>query len=248
MEELWQRYLNKRDEEGKKKLIMEYFPLVKEIARIMSFGLPSHIEYDDLVSWGVLGLIDALDKYRPEKGSKFRSYAAVRIKGSILDELRRYSWAPRSLLQNIKKVERAFQLLESQRGREVTPGEVAEYMGVSKEYVEKVLGQVNCCSLVSLEAVLFDSQDQQGRSLIDTLPAPGGTPEEALEKKEKVHLLKEALNKLTEKEQLLLNLYYQEELTMKEIGLVMDLSESRVSQVHSRAIMKLRGTLVQEEP
>lgn len=243
-EEMWEKYLDTKDEKWKQELTVEYLPLVKEVARRMSMGLPGHIEYDDLVSWGVIGLLDALEKYRPDKGSQFKSYAAVRIKGAILDELRRFSWVPRSLLQNMKKVEEGFRSLENKLGREATPQELADYMGVSSSYINKTLTQVNNSSLVSLETVLFNSEDSQNKKVLrDMISCKAKGPEEHLETKEKTRLLKEALDRLSKRERLVLSLYYHEELTMKEIGEVMKLSESRVSQIHSRSVMKLRDYL-----
>ncbi len=242
-EELWEKYLDAREEEYRQELIIQYLPLVKQIARRMSLGLPGHIDIDDMISWGILGLLDALDKYRPEKGCQFKSYASLRIKGAILDELRRLSWLPRSLIHNIKKVEEAYRQVENRMGREATPEEVAEEMGVSSTFVDKVLAQTNHVSVLSLESLLFSGDDEQGRALIDTLPTSEAGPEKTLEKKEHMKVLKQGLEKLPEKEKLVLSLYYYEELTMKEIGSVLDLSESRVSQIHSRAIMRLRKYL-----
>ena len=246
-EEMWQKYLDTKDDKWKQELTVEYLPLVKEIARRMSMGLPGHVEYDDLVSWGVIGLLDALEKYKPDKGSQFKSYAAVRIKGAILDELRRFSWVPRSLLQNMKKIEEGFRSLENKLGREATPREVADYMGVSSSFINKTLNQVNHSSVVSLETVLFNSEDSQStKYLRDTVSCKEKGPEEHLETKERSMLLKEALDNLSKRDKLVLSLYYYEELTMKEIGEVMSLSESRVSQIHSRAVMKLKRYLSRE--
>ncbi len=242
-EELWERYLTTKEEKWKQELIIKYLPLVKEIARRMSLGLPGHIENDDLISWGVLGLLDALGKFKPEMGSKFKSYAALRIKGAILDELRRFSWAPRSLMQNIKKVNEAFRTLENRLGREATLQEVSELLGVYPAFVEKVMAQVNHCSVVSLDTVLFNGEDSQSKPLIETISSKDEGPENRLEKKEKIRFLKNALNKLNKREKLVLSLYYYEELTMKEIGEILNLSESRVSQIHSRTLLKLRSYL-----
>lgn len=245
-EELWERYLNTKEEKWKQDLILNYLPLVKEIARRLSMGLPRHIDSDDLVSWGVLGLLDAISKFKPEMGSKFKSYASLRIKGAILDELRRFSWAPRSLMQNIKKVNEAYRILENKLGREVTTQEVAEFLKVSPAFVEKVMAQVNHCSVVSLDTVLFNGDDSQSKPLIESISSRDDCPENKLEKKEKIHFLKIALDKLNERERLLLSLYYYEELTMKEIGEILNLSESRVSQIHSRTLLKLRRYLKED--
>jgi len=246
-EEIWEKYMDTREENSKKQLTVEYLPLVEEIARRMSFGLPGHIEYGDLVSWGVIGLLDALDKFRPDKGSKFKNYAAVRIRGAILDELRRYSYISRSLLQSMKRIEESFRLLENKLGREASMEEVAEYLGTTKSYVDKVMNQVNCCSVASLETVLFSDDSPQGRTLMETVPSKDKGPDKLLEEKEKSDMLKNALEKLNERDRLVLSLYYCEELIMKEIGEIMDISESRVSQIHSRAVMKLRRHLAAEE-
>ncbi len=246
-EEIWEKYLYTREEKWKKKLTVEYLPLVEETARRMSFGLPGHIEYGDLVSWGVIGLLDAIDKYRPDMGSKFKSYAALRIKGTILDELRRYSYVSRSLLQNMKQIEESFSLLENKLGREATVEEVAEYTGVTPDYIDKVMNQVNCCSVVSLEAVLFSHDNTRGKTLMETVSSKDKGPDKQVEEKEKNDMLKDALEQLDEREKQVLSLYYCDELTMKEIGEIFDISESRVSQIHGRAVMKLRRIIVAEE-
>lgn len=246
-EELWEKYLDAREEKYRQELIIEYLPLVKQIARRMSLGLPGHIEIEDLVSWGIFGLLDALDKYRPEKGSQFKGYASMRIKGSILDELRRISWLPRSLIHNIKKVEEGYRQVENTMGREATSAEVAEHMGVSSTFVDKVLAQTNHISVLSLEGLLFTQEEEQGRTLIDTLSSDEGSPDKTLDEKERLNALKQGLEGLPEKEKLVLSLYYYEELTMKEVGKVLDLTESRVSQIHSRAIMRLRKYLEQND-
>lgn len=246
-EELWGKYLDTREEKYRQELIIEYLPLVKQIARRMSLGLPGHIDGDDLTSWGILGLLDALEKYRPEKGSQFKSYASLRIKGAILDELRRLSWLPRSLIHNIKKVEEGYREVENRMGREATSEEVAEQMGVPSMFVDKVLAQTNHVSVLSLQSLLFTQEQEQGITLIDTLPSEEGSPEKTLEEKERVKALKKGLERLPEKEKLVLSLYYYEELNMKEVGKVLDLSESRVSQIHSRAVMRLRKYLEQND-
>ncbi len=242
-EELWEKYLDAREDKYRQELILEYLPLVKQIARRMSLGLPGHIDGDDLISWGILGLLDALEKYRPEKGSQFKSYASTRIKGSILDELRRLSWLPRSLIHNIKKVEEGYRQVENRMGREASFEEVAQEIGESSTFVEKVLAQTNHISVLSLESLLFTREEEQGKTLIDTLASTEGSPEKTLDEKERLKALKKGLERLPEKEKLVLSLYYYEELTMKEVGKVLDLSESRVSQIHSRAVMRLKKYL-----
>lgn len=208
----------------------------------MSIGLPKHIDYDDLVSWGAMGLLDALAKYAPEKEDKFKNYVSMRIKGSILDELRRNNWVSRSLLQNAKKIEEGFRQLENDLGREATVKEVAEFLGYDYKFVDKVLAQVNYCSIISLDSVIFGSEDNDFKiPLVENVSSSNDTPEESLSKKEKEKTLKEALNTLNDNDRLVLSLYYFEELTMKEISQILNLSESRISQIHSKAILKLKN-------
>lgn len=238
--ELWKQYCESKDPVLREKLIMEYSYLIKFIAGRLNIYFGSNVEYDDLVGYGVFGLIDAIDKFDLNKGVKFETYASLRIRGSIIDSIRELDWVPRSLRQKHKELEKAYAELENELGHSATDSEVAHKLGISVDEFYKLLNDVNVASMVSLEEFLeqnyeigFDNKTESGDD----------RPEKYIEKNELRDILADAINKLPEKEKTVISLYYFEELTLKEISAIMKVSESRISQLHTKAIMRLRGKL-----
>ena len=236
-------YTYSSDESKREKLIEKYLPLVARIAGRLAMGLPDHVEKDDLISSGTMGLLDAIEKYDPGKGP-FQTYVPMRIKGAMLDELRKMSWLPRSVIARTKEFEKAQAVLTQELGRNPTDDEMANYLNINKRELNLLLAQINTRSIVHLESFLFANGDSD-RRLEDYLPETRdwSDPEETLLKKERSGQLAEAIRKLTEREQLILSLYYEEELTLREIGEVISVSESRVSQIHARIMAKIRQTM-----
>jgi len=229
--------------ESREEKIITYLPLVKYIAGRIAIGKMSPVDLDDLISFGVIGLIDAIDRFDPEKGVKFETYASLRIKGAIIDELRKLSWIPRSALGKITKLNEVKDDLKEKLGREPNSSELAAGLSLSINDLRKIENYVNYLSVVSLEEIIFKS-DEDEIFLGDTIEdEKSPRPESVLEEKEKLQMLKKSIEMLDEKDRLLLNLYYYEKLTLKEIGHVLNISESRVSQLHSRAILRLRNIL-----
>lgn len=237
---LWESYSKDKSVEVREKLIIEYAPLVKIIAGKLSMYLGYNVEYDDLVSYGIFGLIDAIDKFDYDKGIKFETYASLRIRGSILDQIRKMDWLPRSLRQKQKKIDAAFAKLEAELGRVATDGELAKELEISIEEFYTWESQAKVSRLMSLEDYVEQgadiSTDAQGQKRFDG-------PEEVVESKEIKKILEESLQILTEREKKVILLYYYEELTLKEISMVLEVSESRISQLHTRALQKLRQKL-----
>lgn len=237
---LWESYSKEKSAEVREKLIIEYAPLVKIIAGKLSMYLGYNVEYDDLVSYGIFGLIDAIDKFDYDKGIKFETYASLRIRGSILDQIRKMDWLPRSLRQKQKKIDAAFSKLELELGRVATDGELAKELEISIEEFYIWESQTKVSRLMSLEDYVEQgadiATDAQGQKRFEG-------PEEVVESKEINRLLQDSLKTLTEREKKVILLYYYEELTLKEISMVMEVSESRISQLHTRALQKLRQKL-----
>jgi len=227
---------------SREQLILEHAPLIKYIAHRIALRVPPHIEVQDLIDAGVVGLIDAIEKYDPSKDVKFKTYAEFRIRGAIFDELRSLDWVPRSVRKMINKLEEAYVILEQQLGRPATDEEVADEMDLKMEDFHQLLRQASGVSLVSIDQTL--SNDNCGKTLLEvTEDAPDKTPFDHFTTNETKKLIAKAINNLPEKERLVISLYYYEELTMKEIGKVLNLTESRVSQIHTKAILRLRGRL-----
>lgn len=217
-------------------LIREKASLVKYIADRIAMRLPSHISTGELISAGTMGLLNAIDDFDTSKGVKFDTYASYRIKGAVLDELRRMDWVPRSIRQDIKNIEKAVEEVRKKYDREPTDIEIAEEMGVDIDSYYKILQQTSGINLLSLD----EKKPNRSDTLLSTLASDTPSSVEALTKKELKNTLVETLKKLTEKEQKVLSLYYYEELTLKEIAAVLELTESRISQIHSKAIISLR--------
>lgn len=227
----------------REEMIIKYIPYVKYIASRMVSGKPPGVEFEDLVSFGILGLIDAIEKFDTSKGLKFETYATLRIRGAIIDELRKISWIPKSAFSKLSALNSSREVLENKLNREPTDAEIAAYMNISVEDVRNIQTYVNYVSVVSLDEVFFKSNedDLQFKNIVEDENSP--QPDKILEENEKYDVLKQAIELLTEKDKIVLNLYYYEKLTLKEIGKVLSISESRVSQLHSRAIVRLRENL-----
>ncbi len=233
----------KIDKRTKEKLIIEYAPLIKFIAQKIAVRLPSNIEFDDLVSSGVIGLMDAIDKYDPSRDNKFKTYAEFRIRGAILDELRAQDWVPRSVREKAKQLERAHLRLEQKLGRLPSEEEITEELKISKEEYYDLLNQVKSVSILSLdEAGSFNTSDRKSiLSLLESCKIP--SPLAHLNIKAIKEVVTGAIETLPEKQRLVLSLYYYEDLNLKEIGEVLDVTESRISQLHTQAILWLRRKL-----
>lgn len=229
--------------EERNKMVEEHLPLVKYIAQRLAGRLPSHVEVDDLYNSGVIGLIDAVEKFDPSRKIKFKTYAEFRIKGSILDELRALDWVPRSTRQKAGRIEKAIADLEQQLGRAASDHEIVEHMGISYEEYHQILSESKGISLISLDEVHGDDEDGE-RNLLDFLADPDQVePSEVLNLDQVYQIVAESIDHLPDKERLVISLYYYEELTMKEIGAILEITESRVSQIHTKAILRLRGKL-----
>lgn len=236
---LWDEYAKNKTPKLREQIIIEYAGLVKIVAGKLCIYLGSNVEYDDLVGYGTFGLIDAIDKFDATKGAKFETYASLRIRGSILDQIRKMDWVPRSLRQKQKQLDAAYQKLESMSGRAPDDEEMAAELGISVEELEELQNQTKVSSLVSLDECM-----EQGEVRVEMgLNAGYEGPEKTVERNELKKLLLEAIGTLTEKEKKVVMLYYYEDLNLKEISRVLEVSESRVSQLHSKAIMKLRNRL-----
>ena len=241
---LWEQYAKKPTQELREKLIIEYANLVKIIAGRMSVYLGYNVEYDDLVGYGVFGLIDAIDKFDYVKGVKFETYASLRIKGAILDQIRKMDWIPRTMRQRQKKIEAAERAIEEKYGRMATDEEVATELGISLDEYSGWQSQVSMSGIISLDDYLEQGSDLVADSSGSKLGISSfEQPEEAVEKEELKVSLAAAIEELTEKEQKVIALYYYEELTLKEISQVLSVSESRVSQLHTKALTKLKEKL-----
>ena len=237
---LWEEYSRRRTAEVREKLIIEYAPLVKIVAGRLSMYLGYNVEYDDLVGYGVFGLIDAIDKFDYGKGIKFETYASLRIRGAVLDQIRKMDWIPRSLRQKQKKIDAAMNKLELELGRPATDEELAKEIGISEDELLNWQGQANVTNVISLDEFVDTSGEKNVESVgVNTFE----TPEEVIEKDELKKLLAESLETLTDREKKVILLYYYEELTLKEISLVLEVSESRVSQLHTRALQKMKTKL-----
>ncbi|MFN8104738.1 MAG: RNA polymerase sigma factor WhiG [Acidimicrobiia bacterium] len=242
---LWVAYHGEGDKDARDKLIVHYSPLVKYVAGRVSVGLPSNVEQADLVQYGMFGLIDAIDKFDTERGIKFETYAISRIRGAIIDELRSYDWVPRSVRAKARMVERAYSTLEHKLGRTPADAEVAEELGISDKEFQQIFAQISFVGLVALDELIgLGGEKGDNLTLGDTLADTGGQdPTAAFEVEELRHLLAEAINRLPEREKIVITLYYYEGLTLAEIGQVLAVTESRVCQMHTKAVLMLRSRM-----
>jgi RNA polymerase sigma factor for flagellar operon FliA len=233
------------DLDRRNELIVEYLPLVKFIANRIASRLPSHVEVDDLINSGIIGLIDALKKFDASLKIKFKTYAEFRIKGAILDELRALDWVPRSTRQKASRLERAYSELEQRLGRSASDAEMMGHLGIRVEDFDQLLREARGVALISLDELRTDGDENFERNLLEYLADPEHlTPSESLNLDQIYRIDAYTIDQLPEKERLVISLYYYEELTMKEIGEIMSITESRVSQIHTKAILRLRGRLL----
>lgn len=235
----------KLDVEQRNKMIVEHLPLVKYIAARIAGRLPSHVEVDDLVNAGILGLIDAIDKYDPTRKIKFKTYAEFRVRGAIIDELRSLDWVPRSTRQKATKLERAYAEVEQKLGRAATDVEVAEHLGIAVEDLNSLMCEAQGIAIISVDELRGKNDDNFERNLLEYLADPEAIqPDVKMNLDQIYQIVADAIDNLPEKERLVISLYYYDELTMKEIGEIMDITESRVSQIHTKAVIRLRSKLV----
>ena len=230
--------------ENREAVIKEYAPMVKYVANRIAMRLPPHVEVDDLISVGVLGLIDAIDKYDSTRGAKFKTYAEFRVRGAILDELRALDWVPRSIRQKASAVEKVVRSLEAKLRRLPEDDEVAKEMDMSLDQFYRTIDETKSVPVFSLEDLGIAKESGEQQSLLDCLAGKADAdPQTQIRLIELKEIIAKAIDTLPEKERLMVSLYYYEELTMKEIGAVLDITESRVSQIHSKAVLHLRTKL-----
>lgn len=230
---LWQRYQRNRSIELRNKLAEYYLPLVKVVAGRLAISLPSHVDKDDLLSNGFFGLIDAIDRFDPSRKNKFETYAGVRVRGAMLDYLRARDWVPVTMRQKIRRYEQTVAELENKLGRSATDEELAAELGITLKNLQELESQISVATVIPLDDYL--RTDTPGNAVPE--------PVEKLEKQEMQQTLTKAIEKLPDKEKQVVALYYYEELTLKEISLIMHLSEARISQLHTKAVFRLRGHL-----
>ena len=237
---LWEDYARLRTADLREKLILEYAPLVKVVAGRLSMYLGYNVEYEDLVSYGIFGLIDAIDKFDVNKDVKFETYASLRIRGSILDQIRKMDWIPRTVRQKQKKIDEAIRKIETATGRTATDEEIAEELQVSGDELLNWQSQLKVTNMVSLNEYV-----EQGMEPV--MDARGNShfiqPEDSVAQEELKKVLEQSLEVLTEKERKVITLYYYEDLTLKEISNILEVSESRISQLHTKALAKMRKTM-----
>ncbi len=245
LRELWRSYKNDGDERARERLVIAYSPLVKFIAGRMASGLPSHVDEGDLVSYGLLGLIGAIERFDLEREIKFETFAVARIKGAIIDELRSLDWVPRSVRARAREVERAHAALEAEYGRAPTDEEMADKLELSVEEFRDALLQIANSSVLALDDLwTFADPDGSGGqiSVLDTIQDPSALdPESEAHTAELKDRLADAIESLPERERLVIALYYYENLTLREIGEVLGVTESRVSQLHTKSVLALRS-------
>jgi RNA polymerase sigma factor for flagellar operon FliA len=237
---LWEKYSVTKDNSIREKLIVKYSPLVKYIAGRLSIYFGSNVEYDDLISYGIFGLIDAIDKFDISKGVKFETYASLRIRGAIIDSIRELDWVPRSVRQKKKELEKTYQELESKLGHSATDADVAKKMGVSIEEFHKLLSNVSISTVISLDEY-YEQNFELG--IKTSNEKDEDIPEKNTLINEIKDILAETINNLPERERFVITLYYFEELTLKEISKIMNVSESRISQLHTKALLRMKGKL-----
>ncbi|HPO17151.1 MAG TPA: FliA/WhiG family RNA polymerase sigma factor [Candidatus Hydrogenedentes bacterium] len=246
--DLWIRFKEQGDSAARDDLIMHYMRVVRYIAGRMAIHVPSSVEMDDLVSWGIMGLLDALEKFDHTQEIKFSTYASIRIRGAIIDQIRSLDWAPRSLRAMARKVGAAKEKLRHERGHEPSYQDIAEELGTTEEHVEGTYAQLQTAQILSLDDYLpseDEPQESRKKDLTTNVMAP--SPSKIAELRERRDRLVKAILQLPDQQQKVLNLYYYEELTLKEIGLVLEVSESRICQIHSAAMKRLRKVVNQEE-
>jgi RNA polymerase sigma factor FliA len=248
LEELWKEFKATGESATRERLILHYAPLVKYVAGRVGVGLPPNIEQADLVSYGIFGLIDAIEKFDLSRAIKFETYAISRIKGAIIDELRSIDWIPRSIRSKAREVERAYAALEAKLHRTPTEPEVAAELGIGLDELHSIFGQVSFVNVLALDELLNVNGEKGDKvSLVDTLEDTRvEDPVRAFESQETKHLLARAINLLPEREKIVVTLYYYEGLTLAEIGQVLGVTESRICQMHTKAVLQLRAKLADQ--
>jgi RNA polymerase sigma factor for flagellar operon FliA len=245
VQELWRTFRRTGDQALRDRLILMYAPIVKYVAGRLGSGLPAHVDEGDLVSYGLLGLISAIERYDPDRDVKFETYAIARIKGSILDELRALDWVPRSVRSRARQIERAMAELEAKLSRAPTDEELAKKVGITVEELEDSLTDISRSSIAALDELWTISGSGGDQvALIDTIEdTQGPEPQSAFAQTELREMVADAITGLPEREKLVITLYYYEDLTLREIGEVLGVTESRVSQLHTKAILRLKARL-----
>ena len=241
---LWEEFKKTKSDSLRDKIIRKYMPLVKYVAGKVSVGLPASMEFDDLVGFGQFCLLDAISKYDLDKKVKFKTYAVTRIRGAIFDEMRQLDWVPRSVRQKSREIEDVISGLESKLSRPATDEEIAKEMNLSLEEYQHTVMKISGTSVLSLNDVWYSGDDSDHLSIGDSIESPQSlNPDVQVEREEIRKVIIQAINELPEKEKMVIVLYYHEDLTFKEIGQVLDVSESRISQLHSNANLHLRAKL-----
>ncbi len=246
---LWVEYKKSGERRLRDQLIVLYSPLVKYVAARVAVGLPQHVDGSDLVSYGIIGLIDAIDRFSPDRQVKFETYAIPRIRGAIIDELRAIDWVPRSVRAKARAVEQAYASLEATLLRTPTDAEVAAELGMSEPDLQDILRQISFVGVAALDEVFMVGGDRTDRTTLgDTIPDATAGPVALFEDKESKEILAQAIMQLGERERTVLSLYYYEGLTLAEIGEILGVTESRVCQIHTKAVLQLRGRLNDRSP
>lgn len=243
-EELWKEFKKTKSSAIRDKFIKQYMPLVKYVAGKVSTGMPDSVEFDDLVGFGQFGLLDAINKFDPDKNVKFKTYAVTRIRGAIFDELRELDWVPRSVRQKSREIEDTIVDLEAKLGRTASDAEIAKAMGLTESEYQNTVMKVSGTSVLSLNDVWYSGDDSDHMSIGDSIEAPNSlNPDVIVEREEVRKVIIQAINELPKNEKMVIVLYYHEDLTFKEIGQVLNVSESRISQLHTKANLRLRAKL-----
>jgi RNA polymerase sigma factor for flagellar operon FliA len=245
--ELWSSYKKDDSRELRDRLILHYSPMVKYVAGRVAVGLPQNVEQADLVSYGIFGLIDAIQKFDLDRGYKFETYAIARVKGAILDELRSIDWVPRSVRAKARSLERAYSKLESTLHRSPTDEELAAELDLTARQFQNLLSQISFVGLAALDEMLSSGERGDSMTLGDTVPAREDGPTAVFELQEMRHLLAEVIHRMPEREKIVLTLYYYESLTLAEIGEVLGVTESRVCQIHTKAVLHMRSRMAASE-
>lgn len=243
-DELWHEFKKTKSSALRDKFIRQYMPLVKYVAGKVSTGMPESVEFDDLVGFGQFGLLDAINKFDPDKNVKFKTYAVTRIRGAIFDELRQLDWVPRSVRQKSREIEDTIVDLEAKLGRSASDSEIAGAMGITEGEYQNTIMKVSGTSVLSLNDVWYSGDDNDHMSIGDSIEAPNSlNPDVIVEREEIRKVIIQAINELPKNEKMVIVLYYHEDLTFKEIGQVLNVSESRISQLHTKANLHLRAKL-----
>lgn len=239
-EQLWEQYRRKQTPELREEIIIEYAPLVKLVAGRLNMYLGYNVEYEDLVSYGIFGLIDAIDKFDMSKDVKFETYASLRIRGAILDQIRKMDWIPRTVRQKQKKIDEAIRAIETRTGKTASDEEIAAEIGLSEDELVGWQSQLKVTNVVSLNEYVEQGTEP---AMVTRGNSHFIQPEEMIEQNELKEMLAKAMKQLTEKESKVILLYYYEEMTLKEISRVLEVSESRISQLHTKALSKMQKTM-----